>query len=279
MSDFLSRLAARSLGRATIVRPRLPGRFESPIGAPAATPVDLEVVEEAAAPVGDRGRSPPRDRPATPAQRKPAEVGAVPLSPLPRPAKPASLASRAAPVAPPVPVAVPAPSTPSAALPPGVPPVPLAPIVPSTVPVAARLEPLPTPAPPREPLRPAVRAVPPTAQAAPIVSPTRRELGRIEWIAPDKREDQRTTEPSADEPDVRIVAVSPPVTMVVPRQSAEQAEPLKALPPASPAAPTIRVTIGRIEVRAVSPPAPAEPRSAAAPALSLEEYLRRGGRP
>jgi phage tail sheath protein FI len=42
-----------------------------------------------------------------------------------------------------------------------------------------------------------------------------------------------------------------------------------------PAAPTIRVTIGRIEVRAVMPPAmPAKERTRTAPKLSLDEYLR-----
>ena len=50
-----------------------------------------------------------------------------------------------------------------------------------------------------------------------------------------------------------------------------------------PAAPTIEITIGRVEVRAVQPPAPApRPKTTSphAPALSLEEYLRNqnGGR-
>jgi len=46
-------------------------------------------------------------------------------------------------------------------------------------------------------------------------------------------------------------------------------------------APTIQVTIGRIEVRATSPAAPPQKQKAASPAMSLEEYLgrraRRGG--
>jgi hypothetical protein len=44
--------------------------------------------------------------------------------------------------------------------------------------------------------------------------------------------------------------------------------------------PIVRVTIGRIEVRAIQPPAPPVPRAIPpAPKLSLEEYLGRGGRP
>ena len=54
-------------------------------------------------------------------------------------------------------------------------------------------------------------------------------------------------------------------------------------PPVSQSAPTIRVTIGRIDVRAVMPPAPPAPRSRPSrpgPTLSLEDYLqqRREGR-
>ncbi|MBD6618234.1 hypothetical protein FNW02_21005 [Komarekiella sp. 'clone 1'] len=48
---------------------------------------------------------------------------------------------------------------------------------------------------------------------------------------------------------------------------------------AAPSVPTIHISIGRIEVRAVPPPTPARPRSApVAPRLSLEDYLKsRGG--
>ncbi|RKH49017.1 hypothetical protein D7Y23_18330 [Corallococcus sp. AB050B] len=52
--------------------------------------------------------------------------------------------------------------------------------------------------------------------------------------------------------------------------------------PESAPAPVVQVTIGRIEVRAVTPPAPARPAPArTSPSLSLDEYLRRrngGGR-
>jgi hypothetical protein len=42
----------------------------------------------------------------------------------------------------------------------------------------------------------------------------------------------------------------------------------------TPAAPVIRVTIGRVEVRTAPPPPPAEPLAPPAPRLSLDDYLR-----
>jgi hypothetical protein len=56
-----------------------------------------------------------------------------------------------------------------------------------------------------------------------------------------------------------------------------------AVPPPEPATPTIRVSIGRIDVRAVTPPASSAQRPAAVrpgPALSLDDYLKqqKGGR-
>ena len=45
--------------------------------------------------------------------------------------------------------------------------------------------------------------------------------------------------------------------------------------PVPPARPTVQVTIGRIEVRAVQPPpAPPVPRAPVGPRISLDEYLR-----
>ena len=61
-------------------------------------------------------------------------------------------------------------------------------------------------------------------------------------------------------------SVSPAITRRTVEAQAMLASPL-------PAAPEIHVTIGRIEVRAVSPAAPIQPRSRK-PELSLDEYLR-----
>lgn len=77
----------------------------------------------------------------------------------------------------------------------------------------------------------------------------------------------------------------PPVTVVARRREMlrpERGAKSTAGPPASAEpAPTIQVTIGRIEVRATLPAASPQKQKAASPAMSLEEYLgrraRRGG--
>lgn len=93
----------------------------------------------------------------------------------------------------------------------------------------------------------------------------------------------QTVQPFSDRIEVRsgvlprqtatLVPVSPPLDRSA-AWTGEQKAPA--------ALPTIRVTIGRIEVRAISTPAPARPRAAPPPArLSLEDYLRlrSGGNP
>ena len=80
-------------------------------------------------------------------------------------------------------------------------------------------------------------------------------------------------------PDARA-AVTPADEPELPRRAERGQAAAAAMPPPPP---TIEITIGRVEVRAVHPPAPvARPQSAAqaAPRLSLEEYLRNqnGGR-
>ncbi len=75
-------------------------------------------------------------------------------------------------------------------------------------------------------------------------------------------------------------------TPPVPASLALQAAPPPQLAPASqaPPVPTIRVTIGRVEVRAVMPPAPPPPArlpAATGLTLSLDDYLKQrkeGGR-
>lgn len=77
--------------------------------------------------------------------------------------------------------------------------------------------------------------------------------------------------------------VSPTLLTIRPRLQvpSHQAEPPLTEQRSSPAAPTIRVTIGRVEVRAVMPaqPAPRPARHKPSPSLSLEDYLKqRDGR-
>jgi hypothetical protein len=90
------------------------------------------------------------------------------------------------------------------------------------------------------------------------------------------RSEPRPTQP-AGRPASASIVVQPRVTAAQATELATQvaSEPI---PPAAP--PTIRVTIGRVEVRAMLPPTPpARQTSRTAPSLSLDEYLRarRGG--
>jgi hypothetical protein len=84
-------------------------------------------------------------------------------------------------------------------------------------------------------------------------------------------------EPASQSPQI---IVQPSIT---PALSTFQTAPRSAPPsvasqPAATTEPTIHVTIGRIEVRATSPAPAARPKSAPAPTMSLDDYLRtRGG--
>jgi hypothetical protein len=76
------------------------------------------------------------------------------------------------------------------------------------------------------------------------------------------------------------VRAAEPIAAIAPRL--EPLAPVKpmGLPPVEPQ-PTIHVTIGRIEVRATIPAAPAALKAAPTPRLTLDEYLRQrngGGR-
>jgi hypothetical protein len=103
------------------------------------------------------------------------------------------------------------------------------------------------------------------------------------------RESRTALEPANPRPEptpVETPRPATPATVVVqphvtPAPRAEPAGPALAGRAATPKpAPTIQVTIGRIEVRAVPPPAPPPKQRSAPPVMSLDDYLRQrdGGR-
>jgi hypothetical protein len=63
----------------------------------------------------------------------------------------------------------------------------------------------------------------------------------------------------------------PPLVPIQPRVAAEEGRPRDETP-------TIHVSIGRVEVRAVQPPPKPRRAERPAPSLSLDEYLKRYGR-
>ena len=101
-----------------------------------------------------------------------------------------------------------------------------------------------------------------------------RHRTRNEHVAgPEER--RLAVEPRPDSLPVQIPRPETPTTVVVQPHVTPYVEPAAAAPTATPE-PTIKVTIGRVEIRATPPPArqSAAERSAA-PVMSLDEYLRR----
>ncbi|HEY5676906.1 MAG TPA: hypothetical protein VIR81_08975, partial [Myxococcales bacterium] len=125
----------------------------------------------------------------------------------------------------------------------------------------------------------AMDAQEPPRAAAPSPLPALRESDRRESVI---EREVRTVEvhpdgtmtgqPSPRQPGVALAAPSP-----LP-QRREPAAPRRAPAPAEPG-PTVQVTIGRVEVRAVPPAAPSPaPVRRTGPAISLEDYLHRRDR-
>ena len=253
MSDFLGNLAARAVAPSNAIRPRLPSRFESPATAER-TALDAEQEPSAdAARIEDRGR-----------------VSQIPFAPTPSP----TMRERSIEIARPIVAAEPAASvvSPPVNVPLADPPPFVAPITPTKPqPPEKGIQPAPTPllAPvPTLPVRPVLLSqetpIPATRSSRPPEPVTPREAGET---PPRKR-----VEPVVPQ---RIVAVEkPPVAAAV--ASSPEATGAACETPAETAAPIIRVTIGRIDVRAVLPSAPAPTRKAptASPVLSLDEYLK-----
>ena len=297
MTDFLTRLAERAMGLGRVVRPVVPSRYAPDVnglqpGAPVmeddtmpeAVPpaLDASVATDASPEVVGRysidalGRSVASG--STRHDVAPGEIGAAPTAgpPADSPSGPPPR-SATGPAPRPSPLVgfdegdeVPSRSTPRSARPTAV-----------TAERSAqrRVNQAPVVPPPPTPRgRPSDDVAPPTSSAP-------REAGsRAEVVAPLTGRSRFTTAPA--EP--FLVVPHPRVDAWVGGPSRELGpppEPAVARPhptvevspaPAGPA-PTVRVTIGRIEVRAVPPPAPPEPRPAprsAEPALSLDDYLK-----
>jgi hypothetical protein len=98
------------------------------------------------------------------------------------------------------------------------------------------------------------------------------ETPRIERLRPPRP--AVSGPPASAAPAPPSVIPAPPLTRSVPSATK--------IPASPPGTPTIRVSIGRVEVRLVAPPAPPSPSppSQPKPAMSLDEYLRgrHGGR-
>jgi hypothetical protein len=334
MSDFLSLLAARTLGAVATIQPRLPSLYEPPPHA-VALPPPPEVASEQREVVAERAE----ERKATPR---------VPDVPPPRVETSERVETVVTATAPRIAAPARVPDTPLEAAPPAPPPnaetVVVAPgrdvIVDRGSPIRERIErtvsretritnPSVTvernePAPPQRrqrdpepPPRVTVAAAPPVPPPPPqrldpqpprpesrVEPPARREIAthstlRIETIervaAPgEPLQSMTTTREPPREPE-RLVTprrepprepTSAPVRVVVESRVAPPAMPVVMRPPSQQqqresesAAPDVHVTIGRVEVRAVTPPAaPPRERAASRPGLmSLDDYLRRRG--
>lgn len=276
MSDYLSTLAARSLRIAPVVTPRLASRFEpaSPASGSIAAP-PLAAEQESAA-----DRAPRREPAATTANEtlrvRETRVPAIPvLAPMHPPIRAAdesidrrprlderareTHASREAPA----PAATPPPA--------------------ASEPVVAAVhahgaEPPAAPAPPsrESDRRAAERLETPVIPIARLDDVVRRLTGdRLTALERRAAREGEPAGPAADRSGSPPQAVRPsdvPAPMAV--------KPSRVVAEASPAetpAPIVRVTIGRVEVRAVMPPPVAPPKAAAPPssgAPSLDEYLK-----
>jgi len=237
--DYFTTLAARSLGRAAVVRPRLPSRFEPVASVPIARFDAWDSVPET-----QEGPSPPtastQDGPSTKAPARPPSPQTGNATPLPAGApRPSASAEPHAP-----------PETPWSARP-----------------EPARTDRSAPPAAPGPATWPVDRAVNAPVIGGEAVIVTRSEQGPTE-----------STDASPQGPDSPRRPPTPPGPTVVKVPSAPQ-HPEFAVPSRSTERPRVQVFIGRIEVRAEpseAPPTPVPKTARPAPRMSLDDYLRDG---
>jgi hypothetical protein len=254
MSNYLSHIAAKQLNLTEVVHPRLASRFE-----PTAVSGSGELEHNSVLEVTSNQNQSPIDR-ASGDRLLP--ESAPPLLPAP-PVQPHSLIPPSVlPSLPPRPPAPPPVSpitskiVPQAALPQAphsrIPPLPTEPVAPLTA----------SPAVPPQPSQPRFAAVP-----SPAIAPQ-----------------PQSQLPLAPRP----VPPAPVQLNIPPHLAPPAAHPAATSSPAAPVAPTIQVSIGRIEVRAIVPAKPPRPPvQPYTPSVTLEQYLghqhpsahRRGGTP
>ncbi|CAG0951049.1 hypothetical protein BURK2_00200 [Burkholderiales bacterium] len=237
MSDFLTRLAQRSIGAAPLIAPRLPSLFAPDEPAPAAINTEVQPVADVAH-ITAAASLPMKPHVAGSIRADTAEQHVV-VSPQ-RHSTPET--KKTAPAAAPIEHTLP------------------------------RVEQAPAP------LVEASRANPQLAQAP---APAARAAVLAASDGAEPLPARPATEPSGHAP-VAPQAWQP----LLPQRAAQPATTFAVAPDTSttqraataPAAPTVNITIGRVEVRAnVAAPQPAaRPRTASKPALSLGDYLKHG---
>lgn len=254
MSDFLTRLVARTLGSSPAIQPRVPSRFEHGLGV---------FEEHEAEPVLGHERAPS------------AAVARPHASAAPQPESPDFEVRRRGPQDQRVPHIVtqvdlrPRQAERSVEKPPV-----------RTLEVAA--EGVTTPQEMMNLSRPqqlypadgaAEVAAPPAQPAVTIVAEAAQPDGRRDAPSPTEKAENVSPQPTIEAP-VRTVTrlVRAEATPIA---AAERFTPAPARTPPSPApAPDINITIGRIEVRAVQPAPAQQPKPAPGPSLTLDAYLR-----
>ena len=273
MSDFLSRLADRSQGRARLARPRQRSRFEHPAPSPlsesAASGLPPTTAEEeipaapstgelpAPVPAGRADTDPPRrkGRALTPAPTSEPKALVPEVAAPGRRGTPHRQADRGeASVA-----AAAAPWEAGSARP-------ETPRRPPTAPDSG-----PAPRRPEGPPASAAEGASPRAEAAPPAPPRARPEGQVAAEPPSRRRSQ-APEGAAD----------PGPGLVTPASAApsRRAGPLgdrvgKRRPAGAESEPVVKVKIGRVDVRAVAPPSPpVRDRRPSGPKLTLGDYLR-----
>lgn len=253
--SLLRSLARRAVQpAASTLRPRVASRFETEV-APARLVEEHLETEARPAPAT-------RAAPASSAAERPAT--ATPLARATEAAAtPAGPRAELAPIAPIAPVSpAPEPAPMALAWPTLTMPAPTSQVTPATINLA-------TPSPPAAPLLPAASTLLIEHATERVIE---RHVTETRLVAQDAARAEAPTsaprmEPTTLRPVVAPARPEPPAVALAPRE-----------------APAIRVTIDRIDVRAVhaSPAAPAAPPSAApprAPALSLDDYLARRAAP